>query len=601
MAALGSGQFTGSQPVAIRPLSVGMVTEASESELKPGAVFRAEGFDAVEKGLRRLGGFSLANTVPLKPVFENEVQTDFFVVKTPDRGDYPTVLTNKALYYFNPGYEPVPICWKKEFPVESSSVSGGKTVLVLDETETGISTGDAVSGSPEIKVSLVEEIDGKTEVTLDGISDISTLKVIKPFRGERVSWCLGRGFAWLVDGSSGKVFRFDGQWLDSVPVVESSGNQSVTMLDATWVIIFKERLYFGSPTELDGIHRVRVRWSEVLGWGQGPFIESPSENYQDLGGSGEITGMIGLEDLLIAFTTNKIFYGKETSIGVLPYAFVQIQAGDVSVVGPKAFGGLLGSVVFVGPDDIYAIGLDQGYPTLSQIGTPIANLVYPLTDPASSAVCPDTENSRVLIGVSGGTKKVIDRVFLWNYRSKGWTVFRTENIRGIAATDFIDDLRVEDVPPEWTFENSPVSGESSLALLGQYRGNRIMFLDGYGYSYLYDRNTGVNQFVNGNRSIKTVLETQDYDFNEPDILKTIYEVRPRIRDADGPVLVRLSGSTDCGKTWKQLGSRSFTDSAELDFRLTGYTIRFRLEFESSGKPWTLLELTLRAKVRGVGQ
>jgi len=129
-----------------------------------------------------------------------------------------------------------------------------------------------------------------------------------------------------------------------------------------------------------------------------------------------------------------------------------------------------------------------------------------------------------------------------------------------------------------------------------------MFLDGYGYSYLYDPESGINQFVRGgsptNQKITTVIETQDYDFNAPDTVKTVYEIRPRVRDAQNPVTVRAYGSVDCGKTWKALGSRAFRDSVELDFRLTGHTIRFRLEFESTGKPWTLLELTLRAKVRG---
>ena len=55
MAALGSpNQFVGSQVIPIRPLSVGMVTEGSDVLLKAGAMVNLEGFDVVERGLRRV-------------------------------------------------------------------------------------------------------------------------------------------------------------------------------------------------------------------------------------------------------------------------------------------------------------------------------------------------------------------------------------------------------------------------------------------------------------------------------------------------------------------------------------------------------------------
>jgi len=597
MAALGSSQFVGSQTLPVRPLSAGMVTEGSESELKPGAVFWAENFEATEKGLRRSGTMFLANSIPV-PLDPDEIQKDFFVVKDTSGDSYPVILTNKYLYSFNPGTEPHRIPWLKDFTISSTYENDGNTILVLEGTGYRISIGDLVEGDarPACQIGGVWENEGKTYL---GIPEIvggfgGSCRVLKSFRGTEVSWSLGRGFAWLVDGKSGMVFRFDGRYLRFVPVVNSLDDSTETMSQAKWVTIFKERLYFGAPMEPDGIHRVRVRWSEVLGWGPGAQIESPAENYQDLGGNGEITGLIGIEDLLIAFTTDRIFYGKETTISILPYAFIEIQAGSVSSIGPRGFAGLMGSVIFVGPDDIYTIGLDQGYPQLGKIGSPVANRMFPMKNPESVILCPDPVNSRVLVGVSGQTTGVINQVWIWNYKSKGWSILSTDkSLRGISATDFIDELLYEDAPEVWDYESSPLTNENYAALVGDFRGQRIFFLDSLGFCYSYE--------ADAKEETVSVLETQDYDFGAADIQKTVYEVRLRERDSESPIQVRVSGSTDCGKTWKFLGQRTFQESTEIDFRLTGYVIRFRLEFRSSGDPWTLLELTLRLKARGGGQ
>jgi len=69
MAALGSGQYGQAEKVVLRPLSIGMASEGSEVLLKPGATTKLIGFDVVEKGLRRLGGFRPIYDTPVPLLF----------------------------------------------------------------------------------------------------------------------------------------------------------------------------------------------------------------------------------------------------------------------------------------------------------------------------------------------------------------------------------------------------------------------------------------------------------------------------------------------------------------------------------------------------
>jgi hypothetical protein len=85
-------------------------------------------------------------------------------------------------------------------------------------------------------------------------------------------------------------------------------------------------------------------------------------------------------------------------------------------------------------------------------------------------------------------------------------------------------------------------------------------------------------------AISAVLLTPDHTFGDEDYLKTAVRFglkikRPPSRTARA-LLFLLSGSTDQGNTYKNLGTLSFTSTqteAYINFRLLGATMRFMIE------------------------
>ena len=640
MAALGSpNQFVGSQVIPIRPLSVGMVTEGSDVLLKAGAMVNLEGFDVVERGLRRVGGFIQQYGEPIPLLFgddqidadrrRGEVPIDFFSLTLATGDTRAIVLTNRLLYVFDPSSGYAPVYWKKVFTVSGYDDSGTDAVINIagDEvTDSMLAAGDWLLLNSSTKLYKIETVvytagTDTTNITIKGkpTTAPTTFKVLKAFVGREsdvVGWCLGRNAAWFVDGVSPCVFRYDGTWLCPIRVQESSTDATRTMYGAKYITHFRDRLYFGDVQDGSAgtlkAHQ-RIRWTEVLGWGlTNDFVESPAINYQDLAGKiGGIVGIIGLEELLFAFTTDAVFYGQQTSLEGLPYAFVELQTGGVSVVGPNAYGGLLGSLIFVGQDDVYTIGLDQGYPVFGKIGTPIANELFPFAHPTKVTVSVDPLNSRVIVGVPTLSPDAIDDLWIWNYRTKGWSKETDIRLRTLTTSAFANQFRFSEIDPTWEFDSSPISGLSFDSLMRVPGFAELHAFDTNNYLLKYEADAlGHSVFIGGVKTLVPIaveIETPDYDFDMPDDDKTFLAFGMRIRDtAERTETIRLSleASGNHGTTWRSLGTLTFPPGDtedKLAFRFTAGTVRFRVRsgvLAVEGPSWTVLEITLKVKVRG---
>jgi hypothetical protein len=103
----------------------------------------------------------------------------------------------------------------------------------------------------------------------------------------------------------------------------------------------------------------------------------------------------------------------------------------------------------------------------------------------------------------------------------------------------------------------------------------------------------------GSNETPWVVESQDFDLDRPDDTKTFLMFGARVK-CTGAVKFALQASTNYGVTWRSLGNLDFssTDSEDsINFRLTGSTVRFRLTSLGSEDVATLLEITMRVKVR----
>lgn len=625
MAVLGqNGIVTGSQTIAIRPLSVGMVTEGSSVLAKMGAMKKIAGFDVVEAGLQRIGGFVPVTTVPIAMLFDNEqsdttrrlneTPKDFLLLVLADGDTRTVVLTNRMLYWFE-GSEFKPVWWNKTYEVTGYDGGGTNALIRIAGNEIiGSLLDDGCwitfdNGATLFQVLSVsyESGPGETVVTIKGKPDITPTEflVAKPLSGLHIDWCTARNALWLVDGVTPAVMRYDGTWLMPLKV-EDPDTGSRTMMGAKRIGYYRERLYWGDVQDgSTGTLRVhqRIRWSEVLGWSAtSGNIPSGAENYQDLvNGYGPIERVVGYEELLMVFTTDMIYYGRQTSLPGLPYALVPMQTGNISVVGPLAVIGFMGGVVFIGQDDVYLVTLDQGYPILQKIASPVANEMFPLKYPKATVVRADPLNSRIVIGIAGEGETYFDRLWFWNWRTKGWSVEEDVQLTVITTVAFTDQLRYSEMDESWTYEESPY-GNMTYAALQAIPGDIGLYaVDRNRYLYKYVMTAAMHEWgTEGATPIQVEIETEDYDFDEPDTDKTWLSVGVRLKE---PVefVGTLEASTDSGRTWRTLGKLLFSeDDAEdsIAFRLTSSKVRFRIRGKSDVYGLTVIEITMRVKLRG---
>lgn len=635
------------QTLTIRPLVNGMITEGHSSLAPPTSFKELKGLDVTLSGLKRTGGLEPITTSPAVLLFDqgqtnaprrlSEKIEDFAVLVQANGNTVGVMVSNRLIYTFDSSTGFVPVPWAAENYTIKSTVAPTppavdvKIIVETDITGVGIVAGDWIQLDTDTTATLwqIKAIDynittvGDTTITLEGgpgTITATTFKVFKPFKTVQDSyteWTIGRNAMYLVDGITNYVFQFIGEYLTGITVQASATDSTVTLLTAKTITYFKDRLWFGNTTEPFSGGSVkplsRIRWSDVLNWGSTvTTIYSAATNFSDQDyRSGPLVKLVGADTILLAFTSDAIYYGQQSNLVGLPYAFYQLQTGNVSVVGPRAAASLMGGCIFVGPDDVYTVFMTDAGPTLERVGLSVANkLIGGATNLEATIVRVDPLESRVIVGTSSQTN-VFDKMWFWNYKTKGWSWMGTDiNVDGftvttLASTNYVDQLLIDEVGGSDTIDGSPYSGLAFDALIRSMIGVDIFMFTST--EYLYKFSTNVTQHTSGygtTAPIKVSLVTQDLDFDRPDDVKTFTELGVQLRDDDPPrsqsVEMVVESSIDRGKTYRTLGTLVFAvgdDEDKINFRLTGSTVRFRLTSSDVVEPWTLLEMTLRARTR----
>lgn len=624
------------QDYPIRPVMKGMISLTSPTQSPDGSFRLVRNMDVTVRGMRRVGGWTLGlytnNATPLAIPFHysNESPVDFFLLALADGTYKNVVITNKFLYTFDVslGYERVP-WFRSSFTIGAVDTVSGNTAISFNEdlTDAHFAANDVVyisSLGTYATVQAVSIVGSTTQLILNSLLSPAptvgdTVIIYKPFYDSTsilIDFCIARNKVYLVDGNSPLVFEYDGSTLLPLIITDDMGNQTVMAPET--VAFFGERLYFGNVAEgyqgsVTAYYRNRIRWTDVL-----DFSKSPGSYYQDVSKKqGRVFKLFGLGPLLLAYTPNDVFYARPTNLTNLPYSFNQLETGGISAVGPKAITSFMGGQVFVSKDNVYYVDTELN--------------VRPLADAISydlrmSQVAPiytycrlDSKQNRLLVGTSE-VPLISNKLFVLDITSKGWSVY--ENIPLVAPSllMFGKIWHWSDVPPTDTWANSSLSNLLwSTVLVGEAKPALVAFqVDGY--LLVYDDSVSVNVVAeSGNvvwRSSPVRIETPDYDLGATDTLKTglrlslkIYE-RPIDRASRiVPIFLQLSGSTDGGLTWKQLGilriDPNKTEDA-LNFRITGSTLRFRLDsivpenmVEADVPPYEIVEMSIRLRDRSV--
>lgn len=633
------------QTLALRPLVNGMITEGHSSLAPPTSFKEVKGFDVTLSGLRRTGGFIPISTDPITLLFDNgqsvadrqlsERVEDFTVLVQTDGTPVGLAITNRLLYTYDGSTGFLPVPWSAasytiESPIPPTPPAVDVKIVVNgDITGVDIESGDWIQLDTDTTATLwkIKAIDydvttpGDTTITLDGgpgTVTATTFKIFKPFKtvqGSYVGWTTAGGVSskngiYLVDGITTYVFKYTDEYMTSMKLVTVSGGATRSMFTAKTITYFKERLWFGNTVEPDGGGTLkpltRIRWTDVLNWDVSPLGNYSDQDYR----SGPIQRLIGADTILLAFTSDAIYYGRQSNLVGLPYAFYQLQTGNVSIAGPKAATGLLGGCLFVGPDDVYTIFMTEAGPTLERVGLSVANrLIGGAKELDMTTVKVDPLESRVVVATSEGGQ-YLDRLWFWNYKTKGWSFLGADlntdgfTLQAISGANYVDQLLIDELDGSWDFDTNPYAGLAFDALLRTSLGVDVFAFDENGYLYKFDPSVSNHSIHGLTVPVKTSLVTQDLDFDRPDDTKTFTELGLRMDDQmpdrSAAVSLLVEGSTDRGRSWRTLGTARFAvgdDEDKINFRLTGSAVRFRITSSDVVEPWTLLEMTLRARAR----
>jgi len=637
-------QIANPEDVMVRPLTKGMVANLPPVANPDGSFLKVRGFDVRGRGPTRSGGWYTAirsattgfsEVFPFELPAEDERVEDMVQVQFADGASAVLAVSSRFLYEVSKdtGYQVVYFLAAQDIDTYALSGTDGQiTVADVDLVALGLVAGDYVwmSKGGDIEKVIIRDVDlvgTDTVITLVDTFAVITpeaadeIRFLKPFQasGEYfVDFVVAANRLYLVDTFSPFVFKYTYLgYLEVVQIVDSGGTR--TMYGARTIAYFGSRLFFGAVREPTGstgqfVYETRIRWTNVSS-----FSVSDTANYQDLAQSR--TGLVKIGSvgaMLVAYTYDSVFPGRQTNLTSLPYAFMLAETGGVSIVGMKALCAVLGGQLFVGRDNIYVIN-SQG--AVQRAGDTIARQsVLDAAELWRTMALADAENGRTIIGFSHAGES-IDRLFFLNYETGAWSFVEDANFRfqTLALFQLYDEITYEEAEAEtWTYEVSPyvntayyelANAAASAQLYGMLTNNHLTQFDP-----LADRHYRPSAVADEELVIPAMLETPDFDFGLANADKTVLALSLAIEEdqlldpRQNRAVFLLEWSQDKGRTWRSLGYLVYRVNDEedrLDFRATAPIVRFRLTLDNFGQatdnivqPFAISEYGLRVRKRG---
>lgn len=625
----------------IRPVMRGMITSTSPTQSPDGSFSLVRNLDVTMRGMRRLGGWALGiyqnNSTPLALPFLtiDERVEDLAVLALQDGVFQNLVVTNRFLYQMGltSGYARIP--WMKHledtdcWTISNAVNSGGKTILTItgDYISAHFRAGDYVQIDVSPTLYAVEAVTSTATSTsftlaveLPSLPAVNTkILVYKPFRALPLGFmdfCIARNNVYLVDGVSDLVFRYDGKTLNPLIITDDLGNQTVA--GAETITYYGERLYFGNVVEgyigsVTSYYRNRVRWTDVL-----DFSKSPASYYQDVSkNQGRIFKLVGMGPLLMAYTPTEVYYARPTNLTNLPYAFAKLETGGAAAVGPKAITSYLEGQIFVSQDNVYYVSNDLN---ISKLADSISYNLNQAQVLATYTYCRiDSKQSRILIGTSVG-EFVSNKLFIFNIQPKAWSVYEHLPLVAPSLLTLGKQLLWKDVDVADTWTNSMLSQLAWATVLAGEATPTLVAFQANGYMLVYNADSNLNKVEQNGQVIYLQtpirIETPDYDLDATDSDKTALRLSIKITEQEldritrtSPIYLQVAGSVDGGATWRILGILRIApqhNEDALNFRLTGSTLRFRIESvvpqgtaEESLPIYEITEMSIRIRDRSV--
>ena len=529
--------------VPLRPLVRGMVRNIAPQMLPNGSFYDVKNMYISENGPKRRGGF-----------------------KPSGGGDLLSVSTSGTIW-------------------DLVSFRNGDTLETLAITDKTVKKFDFKNGFSDITVNT--EI---TEDVFDGSKVWNIDYTIIP---------TDSGYSVLFTDGSGYIKEYNGSEI-------SHFNEELN--NPVSIEFFDNRLWVGAP---DSSHPNRLVWS-----GLDVSYDFDVSNYLDfLEEQDEILAIKGLGNLLVVYFPKAIYFGRPTNRVNLPYSFTRIETGRLGLPGKKSVISWDDGHFFVGLDDVYYFSASS---SLEPIGTTVVNEMVKNCDFKEGIYATvDPLNDSIIFGIP---EEGPDITSLWyfNYKTKGWSrsdvscsmianagTFQArkwddddDNTMTIDGTDITvwDDSEAGTSFNDAGF-NSWKSLESSLAI-----DDLFIAID----NVIYQNDDLVDiDFNSPSNPIDIVLESGDFDLDIPDQTKCFNRLSLKIQEpTDSPITFQLWTSNNRGipASWDYKGEfiiETDTDEGRINFRSYGSTFRFRLTSMANVSQYTINEIIIRGRPRGL--
>lgn len=441
-------------------------------------------------------------------------------------------------------------------------------------------------------------------------TSVSSVTVEKDFttaENDLVDWTETPGYVVFVNNSVGGIVKFDGSALTLFGAHAASGDPDADYLQGARTInYFAGRVWLGETIEADGGGHRRVRWSSLT-----DITEFAVIDYIDFTGEdSSILKVTSSENVPIVFMENAIYTGYASTLEGLPFAFVRVESGAVSLAGAHAFTSANGGLFFIAFDNFYflATGREGSGQTVActAIGTVVVNeSVEKAPSFLRAQVFYDRTNEQVwfvLPTVAGR----IWRIFVFSLRTKAWSyidqpaeilVALARLPRVLEATSWTDlDATT------W----SAIEGTTWASLTTRISPEDLFAVDVSGVVYARNDASLNDSLVEAGTLVESAIAiegvTGDIDFDAPDVDKVVTRVAVTIDDItnitrENDATFSLSLSETHGRTWVDKGTLTIevgSNEDEAHFRFRSDVARIRLACEQT-PPLILSDVVVRVR------
>ena len=464
-------------------------------------------------------------------------------------------------------------------------------------------------------------------------SPFDDVEIYKGFRFTP-DWALYAGNFVFTDNAQRSLQVYKGGSETEVYNPSPTDDDGVLLTEINTVAYFADRLWVAGFVEDGNNERFRIRWSQLIfDPAADPAIFKEAVDFLDLPiGRYPIERLLPLGNLLVAYLKDRIFYGRPTNIVGLPYDFTPLDTGNVGLVGPRAITNWLDAHWFVGQENIYSLSATRA---LEPIGTKVIKdtLFNRDVDLTKTIVTPDPIHERIVFQFFNAQTNLVTEMWSYFYKTQGWSIEKGPSRAGdVAVRGFFFGRTVS--TKSW--EDLDISNWEDTIFFRPWSAfepidspEKTFVLKDDGGVYLYNKDGEVDSYVDfpipeaeeeeeaviadgivlsdlfgvkQENSIATIVESGDFDFGSPNVLKTVTQLSVKLEEAVGEdLLLEVFGSNNRQAQRKRLGFLRITsgkDEGKVDFRMTGSLFRFELRSNSRVRPWVLNEIVLLAQEVG---